>query len=165
MILVAIGANLPSPAGDTPLEACEKAAEALRRLPGLKVKAVSGWYRSAAIPNGAQPDYCNGVVRLEGEAAPAALLAALHALEAEFGRERGEVNAARTMDLDLIDLNGAVRATPAPVLPHPRAHLRAFVLRPILDVAPDWWHPTLHASVTTLLVDLPQQDISPWPVG
>jgi 2-amino-4-hydroxy-6-hydroxymethyldihydropteridine diphosphokinase len=165
MILIAIGANLPDPAGEPPLAACQAAAEALGNLPGLTLKAVSGWYRSGAIPHGEQPDFCNGVVRLEGEAAPAELLARLHALEGKFGRERSTPNAARTMDLDLIDLNGMIRATPAPILPHPRAHLRAFVLRPILDVAPDWWHPTLRASVTTLLVDLPQQDISPWPVG
>ncbi len=136
--------------------------QALQALPGLKLRAQSGWYRCAAIPKGDYPDYCNGVVRLDGQAEPDALLAALHEIESRFGRVRGEPNAPRTLDLDLIDLNGIIRATPPPILPHPRAHLRAFVLRPILDVAPDWWHPTMRASVTTLLVDLPQQDISPW---
>jgi 2-amino-4-hydroxy-6-hydroxymethyldihydropteridine diphosphokinase len=162
MILIAIGANLPGPAGEPPVSACQAAVEALRALPGLALKARSGWYRSAAIPKADQPNYCNGMARLEGEAEPASLLAQLHEIEVQFGRVRGEPNAPRTLDLDLIDLNGIVRATPSPILPHPRAHLRAFVLRPILDVAPDWWHPTLRASVTTLLVDLPQQDIGPW---
>jgi 2-amino-4-hydroxy-6-hydroxymethyldihydropteridine diphosphokinase len=162
MILVAIGANLPGPAGEPPLAACQAAVQALQALPGLKLRAQSGWYRCAAIPKGDYPDYCNGVVRLDGQAEPDALLAALHEIESRFGRVRGEPNAPRTLDLDLIDLNGIIRATPPPILPHPRAHLRAFVLRPILDVAPDWWHPTMRASVTTLLVDLPQQDISPW---
>jgi 2-amino-4-hydroxy-6-hydroxymethyldihydropteridine diphosphokinase len=165
MILVAIGANLPGPAGEPPLEAAKAAVQALQALPGLKLKARSGWYRSAAIPKGDDPDYCNGMARLEGQADPATLLAQLHDIEARFGRTRPTPNAPRTLDLDLIDLNGIVRATPPPILPHPRAHLRAFVLRPILDVAPDWWHPAMHASVTTLLVDLPPQDISPWGFG
>jgi 2-amino-4-hydroxy-6-hydroxymethyldihydropteridine diphosphokinase len=165
MIIIAIGANLPGPAGETPLASCEAAVQVLQTLPGLTMIAKSGWYRSAAIPKGDSPDYCNGAIRLDGQAEPAALLSQLHEIEAKFGRTRGEPNAPRTMDLDLIDLNGIVRATPAPILPHPRAHLRAFVLRPILDIAPDWRHPTLHASVTTLLVDLPQQDITPWVIG
>jgi 2-amino-4-hydroxy-6-hydroxymethyldihydropteridine diphosphokinase len=99
---------------------------------------------------------------MEGEIDPVALLAQLHEAEAEAGRLRGEPNAPRTLDLDIIDVNGAVRAVPAPILPHPRAHLRAFVLRPILDVAPSWQHPTFHRSVTSLLVDLPPQRIQPW---
>ncbi len=165
MILIAIGANLPGPGGEPPIVTCEAAVEQLRALEGLSFKALSGWYRSGAIPKADQPDYCNGMIRFEGDADPAALLAQLHDIEAGFGRARGAVNAPRTLDLDLIDLNGLVRETPPPILPHPRAHLRAFVLRPILDVAPGWWHPTMNASVTTLLVDLPQQDIEPWSVG
>jgi 2-amino-4-hydroxy-6-hydroxymethyldihydropteridine diphosphokinase len=72
---------------------------------------------------------------------PGPLLAALQAIEARFGRRRAEPNAARTLDLDLIDMHGLVRDTPDPILPHPRAHLRAFVLLPLLEVAPDWVHP------------------------
>ncbi len=114
------------------------------------------------MPPSAQPDYCNGVVRLEGKIEPGALLAALHGIEAAAGRVRTVQNEARTLDLDIIDMNGAIRAVPAPILPHPRAHLRAFVLRPILDVAPSWQHPTFYRSVTSLLVDLPAQRIQPW---
>jgi 2-amino-4-hydroxy-6-hydroxymethyldihydropteridine diphosphokinase len=165
MILIAIGANLPGPHGEPAKTTCEEAAKTLRHIPGLEFRALSSWYRSAAIPNADQPDFCNGVIRLEGEADPAELLAMLHDIEAHFGRARGAPNAPRTLDLDLIDLNGLVRATPPPILPHPRAHLRAFVLRPLLDVAPGWWHPTMHASVTTLLVDLPNQEIEPWPAA
>jgi 2-amino-4-hydroxy-6-hydroxymethyldihydropteridine diphosphokinase len=75
---------------------------------------------------------------------------------------RGEPNAARTLDLDIIDLNGIIRAVPDPILPHPRAHYRAFVLRPLLDVAPGWRHPVLRQSVATLLAELPPQAIEPW---
>jgi 2-amino-4-hydroxy-6-hydroxymethyldihydropteridine diphosphokinase len=161
MILVAIGGNLPGPDGTPPLVLCQRAAAALGQLPGLRLVAVSSWYETAPVPASDQPRYINGLARFEGEAAPEALLRQLQALEAESGRVRGEPNAARTLDLDLIDLNGMVRAAPDPVLPHPRAHLRAFVLRPLAEVAPDWVHPVLGRGATELLAGLPPQDVSP----
>jgi 2-amino-4-hydroxy-6-hydroxymethyldihydropteridine diphosphokinase len=161
MILIAVGANLPSP-GKTVLQNCEAAVAAVRALPGMNFVALSTWYRSAPIPNSDQPDYCNGVIRLEGQPDPAGLMMDLLLIEDRFGRTRENPNAARTLDLDLIDLNGVVRTDPSPILPHPRAHTRAFVLRPILDVAPGWRHPTKRASVVTLFAELPQQEIQPW---
>jgi 2-amino-4-hydroxy-6-hydroxymethyldihydropteridine diphosphokinase len=162
MILIAIGANLPGKNGAPPLEACEAAAEAIRAIPGLGFVAQSPWYRSKAVPVSSQPDYCNGMIRMSGEISPVDLLRELHKIEARFGRERSEPNAARTLDLDIIDMDGLVRATPDPVLPHPRAHQRAFVLRPLLDVNPAWRHPVLRQNVTTLLAELPPQGIEPW---
>jgi len=162
MILVAIGANLPRAEGATALTTCEAAAAAVRGIAGLEFVALSPWYRTVPMPRSGQPDYCNGMIRLEGEIAPEALLAALQQIEQGFGRVRGERNAARTLDLDIIDLNGAIRALPDPILPHPRAHHRAFVLRPLLDVAPGWRHPALRQSVATLLAELPPQAIQPW---
>ena len=161
VILVAIGANLAGPQGEHPLVACRAAAEALRALPGVRFVAVSRWYATAAQPPSAQPDYVNGVVRLDGDADPAWLLARLHAVEAQGGRRRGARNAARTLDIDLIDHNGQVRDSPDPVLPHPRAHLRAFVMVPLSDVAPDWVHPRLQRPVTDLIAALPPQGIAP----
>ncbi len=162
MILVAIGANLPRVEGATALDSCVAAAEAVRGIAGLAFVALSPWYRTAPIPRDGQPDYCNGMIRLEGEISPEALLTALQAIERAFGRVRGARNAARTLDLDIIDLNGAIRAVPDPILPHPRAHLRAFVLRPLLDVAPAWRHPVLRQSVATILAELPPQALQPW---
>ena len=153
MILVAIGANLAGPGGRTPLEGCRWAVERLARLPGLRMKAESRWYQSAPVPPSGQPDYVNGAVWLGGEAEPGALLAALHTIEAEGGRVRGEPNAARTLDLDLLAMDGLVveGTEPGLVLPHPRMQDRAFVLAPLADVAPDWEHPVLHCRVTALL--------------
>ncbi len=161
MILVAIGANLLGPRGETPLMACRAAAEALRSLPGLRVAALSRWYQTAPVPPSGQPNYINGVARLEGEADPTWLLARLHGIERMAGRVRGARNAARTLDLDLIDMNGMCRAAPDPVLPHPRAHQRAFVLVPLADVAPGWVHPALRSGVAELLASLPPQEIAP----
>lgn len=159
VILVAIGANLPGPAGAPPLVACRAAAAALDALPGLRLRGLSRWYRTAPVPPSGQPDYVNGVAHLEGTAAPEALLASLQAIEARAGRARGVVNAARTLDLDIIDMDGMVRTARDPVLPHPRAHERAFVLAPLADVAPAWVHPVLGQTVATLLAAVAAQAI------
>ncbi|GAN81791.1 2-amino-4-hydroxy-6-hydroxymethyldihydropteridine diphosphokinase [Acidocella aminolytica] len=162
MILIAIGANLPGKDGMTPLQSCEAAAASVRDIPGLSFVAQSTWYRTQAVPVSSQPDYCNGMIRMAGAGDPAGVLRVLQEIELRFGRERSVANAARTLDLDIIDMNGMIRATPDPVLPHPRAHQRAFVLRPLLDVAPGWRHPVLRQNITTLLADLPPQKIEPW---
>jgi 2-amino-4-hydroxy-6-hydroxymethyldihydropteridine diphosphokinase len=159
VILVAVGANLPGPQGQPPLDTCRAAVEALAALPRLGLVAVSRWYQTAPVPPSDQPLYINGVVRLDGDAEPAVLLAQLHTIEAAAGRVRGARNAARVLDLDLIDLHGLVRDAPDPVLPHPRADSRAFVLLPLADVAPDWRHPRLGRSVADLIAALTAQDI------
>ena len=125
----------------------------------MRSLAVSRWYGSAPIPASDQPPYINGVARLAGEIDPFELLAALQKIERDAGRQRGVVNAARTLDLDIIDFGGQVVQSSNLVLPHPRAHERAFVLRPLLDVYPGWIHPVLQRSVSELLSQLPAQGI------
>lgn len=164
MILIGIGANLFGPAQTSPLETCSAAVPLICEIPGLSFVALSEWYRSAAFPDSEQPDYCNGVLRLEGDIDPAELLERLHAIEDRFGRTRSVPNAPRTLDLDIISVNDIIRVSPPPVLPHPRAHLRAFVLRPMLDVAPGWRHPVHLQGLASLLAELPPQRIQPWHV-
>lgn len=165
MALIAIGANLPSADGRTALRTCQHAVAMMDRFPGCRVAGLSRWFESAPVPPSGQPAYVNGVamllVRQGPMADPAHLLASLMALEADCGRRRSEINAARTLDLDIIAIDGLVRSAPDPVLPHPRAHLRAFVLAPLVDVAPDWVHPVLRRSAKALLAELPAQYVMP----
>lgn len=160
MILIGIGASLPTPDGHLPRETCRAAAAALDGLPGLRLQALSRWWESAPIPPmpGA-PWFVNGVARLAGPAEPAALLAALHAIEAAHHRVRPYPNAPRTLDLDLLDCHGQRHATAALSLPHPRLAQRGFVLHPLAEVAPCWRHPVTGESVAALLARLPPQDI------
>jgi 2-amino-4-hydroxy-6-hydroxymethyldihydropteridine diphosphokinase len=160
MILIAVGANLPGPAG-TPRDNCEAALVALAAA-GVGVIRRSRWYRSPPWPPSDQPWYVNGVVVVRTDLDPAALLAVMHGIERQFGRvrEAGAANAARPLDLDLIDYDGLVRDDPPPVLPHPRLEGRAFVLRPLADVAPAWRHPRTGRSVGDLLAGLPADAIA-----
>lgn len=161
MILIALGANLPGLAG-TPRDNCEAALVALGAA-GVRVIRRSRWYRTPPWPPGAdQPWYVNGVAAVETKLDPAALLALLHRIERDFGRVRtaGTANAARPLDLDLIDYDGLVRDSPPPVLPHPRLEGRAFVLRPLAEVAPGWRHPGSGRPLTALLADLPSDAIA-----
>jgi len=133
----------------------------LNLLPGIRVAGVSRWYETDPVPPSGQPPYINAVAELltDAEIGPAALLARLHEIEAGSGRQRGAINAARTLDLDIIAIDGLVRESPDPVLPHPRAHLRAFVLAPLAGLLPDWVHPVLGRTAASLLADLPDQGI------
>jgi len=127
---VAIGANL----GDAEATVRE-ALDALGRLPGCVLVARSSLYRSAPV-QASGPDFINAVAELQTTLAPRALLQQLQALEQAHGRVRTVRNAPRTLDLDLLDHGGREWRDEALVLPHPRLHLRAFVLRPLLEIAP-----------------------------
>ena len=162
VILLGLGANLPSARGGSPRETLLAALKALE-AEGVRVLARSRWYDSAAWPDPSQPRYWNAVAAVETALDPVSLLALLHRVEESFGRVRGARNAPRTVDLDLLDYEGRVRNGPeAPVLPHPRMAERGFVLLPLRDIAPDWHHPVSGASVDALISALPAgQDVHP----
>lgn len=140
-VFVGIGANLPSRRFGEPAATCA-AAVSLLESRGVHVIARSRWYRSAPVPDTGQPWFVNGVIEVATTLAPAPLLALLHEIEAEAGRERPVRWAPRVLDLDLLAYGALVTPCDArPALPHPRLHERAFVLAPLAEIAPGWRHP------------------------
>lgn len=130
---VALGANLGDRAATL-----AAAVQALNRLPGTQLRAVSGWYENPAVGGPAQPDFLNGVAHLRTSLAPLALLDALLAIESRHGRRRdGQRNMPRPLDLDLLWHADGPLQHPRLQLPHPRLAERAFVLLPWLELAPD----------------------------
>jgi len=127
---IGLGANL----GDA-RATLDAAFDALAALPASRLVVRSAIYRSAPV-DARGPDFLNAVAGLDTTLPAAQLLALLHAVEQLHGRERSTRNAPRTLDLDLLLYGDAVVDDPGLVLPHPRAHERAFVLRPLADVAP-----------------------------
>ena len=166
MIVVAIGSNLPAPGCTSPAATCAAALSALQRA-DIRIIAQSRWYESAPVPWSDQPNFINGVAAVETQSPPSELLAALHRIEAAFGRVRHARNEARVLDLDLVAYHDLVRAGhPGPILPHPRMHERAFVLLPLADIAPDWVHPVSGRSVGELIAALPPGQVcAPLPQG
>lgn len=129
-VFIGLGANL----GDARAQVLA-AVQDCAALPDSLVLACSPLYRSAPVDAGGE-DYINAVLQLSTSLAPLALLDALQAIEQRHGRERPYHHAPRRLDLDLL-LHGRQRLDhPRLKLPHPRCHLRAFVLRPLLDIAP-----------------------------
>ena len=175
--LLALGGNLPWN-GKEPLNVQQEALSLLQTK-GLTVRKISRFHATPCFPAGAGPDYVNAAATLETTLPPQALLDVLHEVEAVFGRERKRRWGGRTLDLDLIavenlilpdlaqwslwhDLPADRQTVSAPqtlILPHPRLQDRAFVLVPLMDVAPDWRHPVTGQTVTQMVQSLPQTEI------
>lgn len=127
---IGLGANLGDSAATLRTVLAELSATA-----GIRACRCSHFYRSAPV-EASGPDFVNAVARLDTDLAPLALLEVLQALEQRHGRERPYKNAPRTLDLDLLLYGEARIQTPRLNVPHPRLHERAFVLRPLQDLAP-----------------------------
>ena len=155
MILIGVGANLPSLRG-SPRATCQAALIELERR-DIAIARKSRWYESAPIPPSDQPWFVNGVAAVVTALSPHALLTLLHDIERAFGRIRGAPNAARTLDLDLLAYHDTVLAEPGGlILPHPRMMERAFVLLPLAEIAPEWRHPVARATAADLAGRLPK---------
>ena len=143
-VLLGLGANV----GD-PLAQLTLATERLARTGSIVT--VSSVYLSEPIGYSDQPDFHNLVLSTRTQLSPAELLTAIHQIEHALGRTRPFPNAPRTIDIDILSFGDLVLDTPELTLPHPRMHRRAFVLVPLIEIAPDWVHPIFRKTATELL--------------
>lgn len=139
---IGLGSNLSDPVAQV-----SQALDALNGLPQTRLVKRSSLYRSAPVGYLDQPDFINAVAQVETGLAPHALLDALLALEQECGRTREFRNAPRTLDLDVLLYDDLVHHEHGLTIPHPQMHLRAFVLRPLLEIAPDCVIPGVGTAV------------------
>ncbi|MCT4559156.1 MAG: 2-amino-4-hydroxy-6-hydroxymethyldihydropteridine diphosphokinase [Pelagimonas sp.] len=176
--LIALGSNMVTEGGNR-VETLGSAIRMLNAHAG-RVTRVSRFFSTPCFPVGAGPDYVNACIALESDVESLELIKKLHEIEELHGRERPHRWASRTLDLDLIAAGNAVlpdaqtlnhwmhlpledqmKSTPdGLILPHPRLHQRAFVLVPLMDIAPGWFHPALRRHVTQMLQDLPPEDLA-----
>jgi|TARA_R110002124_G_scaffold49551_4_gene145126 2-amino-4-hydroxy-6-hydroxymethyldihydropteridine diphosphokinase len=174
--LIALGGNQSSVAGG-PADTVMKSLKILENM-AVQVVAVSPLYSTHAYPPGSGPNFVNTTARIRFDGEADQILAILHAVEGQLGRERTNRWGPRTVDLDLIAMGDtvlpdaktqalwrklafdqqSVRAPNELILPHPRLQDRAFVLVPLADIAPDWRHPLIGKTVREMLNDLPEAD-------
>lgn len=151
---VGIGSNLDDPAARV-----TEAIEALRARPDVRAFSASSLWRTAPVGTGPQPDYCNAVAGFLWQGTPQDLLEVLLDTERRHGRVRDGVRwAPRRLDLDLLMVSDLVIDSPRLTLPHPRMTERAFVLRPLAEIAPDLVVPGA-AGVDALLAGVADQRI------
>ncbi|BBI99040.1 2-amino-4-hydroxy-6-hydroxymethyldihydropteridine diphosphokinase [Ferrigenium kumadai] len=129
---VGLGSNLQDPGSQL-----QHAFSDLDRLPGTRLLQRSSLYRSAPVGYLDQPDFVNAVAKIETALTPHELLQALLQIEHDHGRERTFRNAPRTLDLDVLLYDDLQLHEHGLTIPHPQMHLRAFVLQPLLEIAPD----------------------------
>ncbi|GAA2582263.1 MULTISPECIES: 2-amino-4-hydroxy-6-hydroxymethyldihydropteridine diphosphokinase [Streptomyces] len=155
--VIALGANLGNR-----LETLQGAIDALEDTPGVRVKGVSPVYETEpwGVDPGSQPSYFNAVVLLKTTLPPSSLLERAHAVEEAFHRVRDERWGPRTLDVDIVAYAEVVSDDPQLTLPHPRAHERAFVLAPWLDVEPEALLPG-QGTVADLLESVTRDGVAP----
>lgn len=155
VILIALGANLPSRAG-APEQTLRASLVALSEK-GVRAISASRIFVTPAWPDPNDSPFANAVARVKTALNPAGLMSELLRIEKAFGRTRERANAPRTLDLDLIDYDGRIEEGPV-TLPHPRIAERGFVLLPLADVAPGWRHPVSGETVEALIAALPEAE-------
>jgi len=144
-VFIALGSNLGNPVSQI-----QQAFDELEQLPGIRLISHSSLYKSAPVGRLDQPDFINAVARIETTLAPHDLLNTLLGIEHRHGRVRESLNAPRTLDLDILMYDDLEWHNEELTLPHPRMSQRAFVLKPLMEIAPDCHIPG-HGHVAQLL--------------
>ncbi|MEM9470090.1 MAG: 2-amino-4-hydroxy-6-hydroxymethyldihydropteridine diphosphokinase [Pseudomonadota bacterium] len=155
MIIVALGANLPSDYGE-PTQTLQAAVKAIEAA-GISVLSRSSIWLTAPVPYDPEvPDYHNAVIQVDTDQKPHDLLQTLLDIEQDFGRVRTVKNAPRLLDLDLIAYNDdIIRDGETLIVPHQRMHERTFVLKPLEEISKKWTHPVAGQNLAELVQTLP----------
>ena len=162
-VIISVGGNINSEDGSHPVETCNKAIRSFQNY-SIKVKKQSKWYNSEPIPKSDQPNFFNCVIIASTKLNEYEVLKSLHAVEAKFGRKRNLINEPRSVDLDLIDYSSKVLQNKKITTPHPRAHLRKFVMGPLAEIEPNWTHPILKINVLEILKKLDKQKLEEYSI-
>ena len=152
MIYINIGSNLDSFNGDR-LYNLRKSVEFLKTI-NLKIIKISKIYETPSYPNNKNPKFLNVCLALESKEKPDTLIKKFNTIEKKLQRNRGLKNQPRTCDIDIIDYYGKIINSNKIIVPHPRAHLRNFVLYPLREISPDWLHPLLNKKIEFLIKKL-----------
>jgi len=151
-VFIGFGSNL----GDR-LDSCDRAVTLLGLLPNTQVIAVSSLYETEPVADAGNPGngwFLNGVVQLETDITPQSLLTVCREIERSLGRDPQHRTGPRTLDLDILLYGDRVIQEQELAVPHPRLHLRRFVLEPLVEIEPTLVHPTLKQTVSQLLARL-----------
>ena len=157
MILIALGSNLKSETYGDPIKNCHKAMEFLEKR--FELEKVSNFYETEPIPKSNQAMYVNGVVSVKTNFLPKKILSELMNIEKIFKRVRHLKNESRVIDLDLLCFNDLISKDKHLQLPHPRMHLRRFVMQPLCDINKEWVHPLSKEKAKNILKKLANQKI------
>ena len=155
MIHLNIGSNLDSKYGSR----YENISIAINLLIAskIKIKKISNFYETPSYPNNNFPKFLNVGLLIEYKNDDMSLFKIIKLIEKKLGRTRGNKNDPRVIDIDIIDFKGEIKKTKELILPHPKCHLRNFVLFPILQIDLNWFHPILKKNAQYLINKLSQK--------
>ena len=148
--VIAVGSNINSPEGFEPIKNCNKAINELSRF-NINIIQKSSWYVSEPLPKSSQPKFYNSVLLCNANHSANKVLKIIQIIEQKFGRVRVFKNMPRCIDLDIISFNGDIKKSLLLTIPHPRMHLRKFVLLPLFEIDSHWLHPLLKKNINYFL--------------
>ena len=152
MIYLNIGSNLPSKEGSRENNIVT-AISLLKKL-NLNLIEISSFYQTPSYPDNSDPKFINLCVKLESNLKASELLNEIKKIERKLGRTRIKKNEPRTCDIDIIDFNGKIIKNDELIVPHPRLHLRNFVIYPLKEIEPNWLHPIFNKNIEIFFQEL-----------
>ncbi len=152
MIYLNIGSNLPSEEGGRENNIL-KAISYLKKL-NLNLIQISSFYQTPSYPNNSEPKFINLCIKLKSNLNASELLNEIKKIEKKLGRIRIKKNEPRTCDIDIVDFNGEIIKNDELIVPHPRLHLRNFVIYPLKEIEPNWVHPIFNKNIDSFFQEL-----------